>query len=78
MSNSQNALEIADLRAGYDASDVLLGMTLHVELVGLLRGDVQRGSTAAVACLDQRAILFQQAHRRRIIATHDRRSDVSL
>ncbi|MBB4264136.1 ABC transporter permease subunit [Bradyrhizobium sp. CIR3A] len=33
-----NALEIADLRAGYDASDVLHGMTLHVgagERVGL-------------------------------------------
>jgi branched-chain amino acid transport system ATP-binding protein len=38
LSNSQNALEISDLRAGYDASDVLLGMTLHVganECVGL-------------------------------------------
>ncbi|OSJ34141.1 ABC transporter ATP-binding protein [Bradyrhizobium japonicum] len=33
-----NALEIIDLRAGYDASDVLLGMSLHVgpnERVGL-------------------------------------------
>lgn len=38
MSNSINALEIADLRAGYDTSDVLLGMSLHVgssERVGL-------------------------------------------
>ncbi|MBW5437969.1 ABC transporter ATP-binding protein [Bradyrhizobium canariense] len=38
MSNNTNALEIVDLRAGYDASDVLLGISLHVglrERVGL-------------------------------------------
>lgn len=38
MTNNTNALEIVDLRAGYDTSDVLLGMTLHVglnERVGL-------------------------------------------
>lgn len=38
MSNCKNALDIVDLRAGYDASDVLLGMSLHVgskERVGL-------------------------------------------
>lgn len=38
MSNTTNALEIAGLRAGYDACDVLLGMSLHVgpqERVGL-------------------------------------------
>lgn len=38
MSDPANALEITDLRAGYDASDVLLGMNLHVgekERVGL-------------------------------------------
>ncbi|MGY4319125.1 ATP-binding cassette domain-containing protein [Bradyrhizobium sp. JR3.5] len=38
MSNNTNALEIVGLRAGYDASDVLLGMSLHVgprERVGL-------------------------------------------
>lgn len=38
MSNNTNALEVLDVRAGYDASDVLLGMSLHVgltERVGL-------------------------------------------
>lgn len=38
MNNSTNALDVVDLRAGYDASDVLLGMSLHVgpnERVGL-------------------------------------------
>lgn len=38
MNNNTNALEIIDLRAGYDSSDVLLGMSLHVglnERVGL-------------------------------------------
>lgn len=30
MSNNINALEVVDLHAGYDASDVLLGMSLHV------------------------------------------------
>lgn len=37
-SNSQNALEVTDLRAGYDTSDVLLDMNLYVganERVGL-------------------------------------------
>ncbi|XIA67534.1 ABC transporter ATP-binding protein [Bradyrhizobium sp. TZ2] len=38
MTNNTNALDIVDLRAGYDSSDVLLGMSLHVapnERVGL-------------------------------------------
>ena len=38
MSAGEYALEVQDLRAGYDASDVLLGMSLHVgpnERVGL-------------------------------------------
>jgi branched-chain amino acid transport system ATP-binding protein len=38
LSDRNNALEVVDLRAGYDASDVLLGMSLHVganERVGL-------------------------------------------
>lgn len=38
MSAGENALEVLGLRAGYDASDVLLGMSLHVganERVGL-------------------------------------------
>lgn len=38
MNDTANALDVVDLRAGYDASDVLLGMSLHVgpnERVGL-------------------------------------------
>ncbi|MGL3210719.1 ABC transporter ATP-binding protein [Bradyrhizobium sp. BR 1433] len=55
MSNNTNALEIAGLRAGYDASDVLLGMSFHVgptERVGLF-GPNGHGKTTLLNTISQ-------------------------
>lgn len=55
MTGADNALEIAGLRAGYDASDVLTGMSLHVgagERVGLF-GPNGHGKTTLLSAISR-------------------------